>query len=881
MKDFTEQIDAKEIEEKIMLQLKNIVKHYTAGDTTVKALKGISIDFKESEFVSILGPSGCGKTTLLNIVGGLDRYTSGDLIINGKSTKQYKSSDWDTYRNHSIGFVFQNYNLISHLSIVGNVELALSLSGVSKKDRHNKALAVLKEVGLKDQANKRPNQLSGGQMQRVAIARALVNDPDIILADEPTGALDSKTSIQVLNLLKKISDKKLIIMVTHNADLAKKYSDRIISMKDGEIINDNNPYQYVRNAEDNETEEHKSEQVETKPKSKGKKEKKNGLGFFKKKKSSMSYGTALSLSGKNLLSKKGRTFMTSFAGSIGIIGIALVLAISNGLTSYTNKMQSDALGSYPITVSAISVDMNKFTSMEFGRDDAENVDEDVVIPYNPMQQFIQYGHYNNITSAFIDHVKQFESTESDKGSKSNINTIEYNYYTPLKILSKTANNTIVFYNNKNETSILSGSPSQTFYPLLDNTDFVMDSYDLIYGEMPQQAEGLDYSTEMLLVVGKGNKLSIQTLQALGITTSTDSEGNYNKINFEDICSKEFKLLYNDDYYIPDSSNFDDITSFGKLSTSQSSLTTAYNNASTTLKISGVIRVKDNAPSELLSAGIAYMPSLSTHYLDNCSDSVIARKQLANKSSYTFYDNYVLSISEMSSILPADGFGTVEEINMFLMSAYGYSLSQDDAFNLAMQQIGISTIPVSIAFYPKNFAAKDSIVEMIDAYNNKQTNKNLEIVYSDTTQFLTSTLGNVISIISYVLIAFASISLIVSSVMIGVLTYASVIERTKEIGVLRSIGARKKDISRVFNSETLIIGFSAGVIGVAISYLFCPIINAIVSSVAGDSITGSIAILNPLHALLLVVISTCLTFISGLIPARIAAKKDPVKALRTE
>lgn len=877
-----------------MLQLKNIVKDYVAGDTTVKALKGINIDFRQSEFVSILGPSGCGKTTLLNIVGGLDRYTSGDLIINGKSTKDFLDRDWDTYRNHKIGFVFQSYNLISHLSVVANVELALSLSGVNRKERRERALAALKEVGLKDQANKRPNQLSGGQMQRVAIARALVNDPDIILADEPTGALDSKTSVQVMNILKRISENKLIIMVTHNADIAEEYSNRIITMMDGNITNDNNPFNLAE-FEQKEIErlevEHELGDVEFAVDNTEKKQpKKKKKPLFKRSNSAMGYGTALSISGKNLLSKKGRTIMTSFAGSIGIIGVALVLAISNGFTGYINAMQNDALGSSPMAISSISVNTDKLNSVNM--DDFTNnedySDENFIMPYNPTQQLTQYGHYNALTSSFMAKMKEFEENDKAKGDNSNFNTIEYNYYTPIKLVynlddntpTNTADDIYTTFENKNEVNIMSAVSNPAFYPLLNNTDYILSQYDLIYGDMPKVDTAKGYSTDVVLVIDKGNKLTYTTLKGLGFNTvSKDQNATFEPIRFENIVGKEYKVIYNDDYYVPDSNTFEDITSFTTVNTkSQTTLKDLYNNATETLRVCGILRQKADSTSALLSSGIAYDPTFKNHYLQNCRESVIARKQLEVKSDYTFFVPYTLNIQPFSKFGP---FNSVNEINQLLYATFKYTLTNEDAFDLAMQQIGISNIPISIIFYPKSFSAKESVLEFIADYNSGLTNKNQEILYFDTSEFLTNTLGQLINIISYVLVAFASISLVVSSVMIGVLTYASVIERTKEIGVLRSIGARKKDISRVFNSETLIIGFGAGLIGIGITYILCPIISAIIKAVADGAVTTSLAILNPLHAIILVAISTMLTLISGLIPSRVAAKKDPVKALRTE
>lgn len=851
-----------------MIQLKDINKTYTAGDTVVKALNNININFREKEFVSILGPSGCGKTTLLNILGGLDRYDYGDIVVNGTSTKQFKDKDWDAYRNHYIGFVFQSYNLIPHLSIVENVELALSIGGTNKKNKRKMALDALEKVGLKAQAKKRPNQLSGGQMQRVAIARAIVNNPEIILADEPTGALDSETSVQVMDILKEISKEHLVIMVTHNKELADKYSTRVINLLDGNLVGDSSPFTIEENKDVKQT---------------------------KKNKSAMSIFTAFSLSFKNLMSKIGKTLLVSFAGSIGIIGIALVLAVSTGLNSYIASMQSNALGNYPITVSAISVDMDSFKSFD-RKDDASGGSENEIVPYNPMVQYVKYGHYNNLTSNFVNKVKEFEENDKQNGNEK-LNVVDYNYYLPVRFVTKNISGESVTYTyavRKNTTSILSGSSSSSIYPMLDNLDFVMEQYDLIAGELPKQNKGTNYSTDIVLVVGAGNKISASTLNALGFKTETDEKLNYKNISFESIIGKEYKVVTNDNYYTPkyedgytpvtdDNTNFEHIKAFDKMDISnQTVLQDAYNTSTITLKISGILRIKEDG-IELLNDGLAYMQSFEKYYSNDCENSLIARKQIANKQAgnYEFFDNYVLSVSEISSILPRDGFASIEAINSFLNAQYGYTLSNEDAFEVAMQQIGISNIPISIKFFPKNFKGKDSIINMIDEFNATCIEEKDKIVYSDTTGFITSTLGQMVNIVSYVLIAFAAISLVVSSIMIGIITYTSVIERTKEIGVLRSIGARKKDISRVFNMETFIIGLSAGLIGVVVAFALTFPISKIIIKVAGGAVTTNLAILKVADMLILVAISTILTLIAGLIPARIAAKKDPVKALRSE
>lgn len=854
-----------------MIQIKNITKNYLSGENEVHALKNVSINFRNNEFVSILGPSGCGKTTMLNIIGGLDKYTSGDIVINGVSTKEYKDRDWDAYRNHYIGFIFQSYNLIGHLSILENVELALSIAGISKAEKRKRATKALKEVGLENQMKKRPNQLSGGQMQRVAIARAIVNEPKIILADEPTGALDSETSVQVMDLLKKISSKYLIIMVTHNEELAKTYSTRIINILDGELTGDTDPFiPDEKEITDDAITIHKSLDKENTRK------KRNKI------KTSMSYGTAFNLSLKNLWSKRGKTFIESLAGSIGIIGIALVLAVSTGMNNYINKVQSDALGNYPITISAISVDMNKFTSFEKDEGQTEDIDDDVLIPYNPVAQYITYGHYNNLTSGFVDKVREFEN---DKQNSKYINMVEYDYYIPVKLITKDKNNVYTYVKRENSTSIMTSESSSALYSMGTNMDFVLEQYDLIYGTLPTISSE-EYSREMLLVIGEGNKISFSTLKALGIEPIINSVNEFENIPFEDICQKEYKVIFNNDYYTPNSNDFDSITKFDKLDTqNQVQLEQAYNNSSVTLKISGIIRIKEDATSQILRSGLVYMSNFEKFYAQDCKNSLIAQKQLANKNSYEFYDNYMLSVAEFSSkehpMLPEQGFANVTAINTFLNTQYGYTLSDEDAFEVAMQQIGISSIPVSIKFYPKNFDAKDRIVAMIDEYNTTVDTEAEKIIYSDTTGFLTTTLGSLVNIVSYVLIAFAGISLVVSSVMIGIITYTSVIERTKEIGVLRSIGARKKDISRIFNSETILIGLFAGILGVTLSWVLTIPLSAIIKAIAGGTITTNMATLKFTHALILVAVSTVLTTIAGTVPARIASKKDPVICLRSE
>ena len=838
-----------------MLSLKNITKDYDAGGTKISALKGIDIDFRENEFVSILGPSGCGKTTTLNIIGGLDHYTNGDLIIDGKSTKDYKDRDWDTYRNHKIGFIFQNYNLIPHLSVIKNVEIAMSMNNTKAKERRERAIEVLEQVGLKDQINKMPNQLSGGQMQRVAIARALANDPEIILADEPTGALDSKTSVQVMDILKKISNHKLIIMVTHNQELANQYSTRIINMLDGKKVGDSNP-------------------IDKKELKKLEKEQNKKLNNPKKEnKSSMSFLNALGLSFKNLLTKKGRTFLTAFAGSIGIIGIALVLAISNGFSSYIQNMQSSTLSGYPVSVSTATIDYGKLSSFELDDGSQEADPNKISIYKGAYDNYIKYGHYNYLGSDFLNAVRNFERTQNDKGGNSNINLIQYNYFTPVKIVAKQSEDKYVFTANSNDLSLLSGSGKGIFYEALSNEEYMLKEYGTVYTSPNYNA--LD-DNGLTLVLEKGNRLSNSILQALGIELDSDSKS----ISFEEVCSRQLKLVYNNDYYINDGSSFSTIDT-----TDQTVLKNLYDSSSSTLQITRIIAPKQDSQISILQSGIMYSSNFASEYRENCKNSEIAvaqnqlyQSQEGGNTGYTFYAPFVVSIAEFKSQINIDPFKNTFEIIGFLKSTFNLEISHEEAYILGLQQIGTSSIPQSVIFYPKNFDGKQEVVDLISNYN-KESSTAHQILYTDSSNALLSSLNSIINIISYVLIAFAGVSLVVSSIMIGIITYVSVIERTKEIGILRSIGARKIDVSRVFNAETIIIGFTAGVIGIVISYLLTIPINLIVNHLT--SAISTFAILNPIHALILIAISIFLTFISGLIPASIASKKDPVVCLRNE
>ena len=745
-----------------------------------------------------------------------------------------------------------------HQTILSNVELALTLSGVGREERRKRALAALEQVGLKDHINKRPNQLSGGQMQRVAIARALINNPDIILADEPTGALDTDTSVQIMEILKDISKDRLVIMVTHNPDLANQYSTRIIKLLDGQIIDDNNKYTPKQQ------EKNKDEIVQP---SKG-----------KKKKTSMSFWTALHLSINNLRTKKGRTIMTAFAGSIGIIGVALVLAISNGFTTYINTMQSDTLSGYPVNVAIATADLDSFSSFTLTDEDnsSENNDEYVTV-YNSQDRYIKFGHYNRITQDFIDVVKDFEQKDKQKAEANRaLNLVQYNYFTPLKFIYYDNNKTSDQYTlsqSINSISILTGQSSNTFYQELDNQEFVLSQYDVLYSAADYDATN-PYG--LTLVVDSGNKLERSIIMALGLKPELDAEGKYKNISFADICAKEYKLIFNNDYYKFDSENNVSVIN------TQAELQALFDSTTTpTMKITRVLRPKENQDITVLSSGVIYTKALANLYKQNCQNSEIAQKQATLKQTqtenYTFYAPMVLKITELSKLLPSTGFADTNQINQFLQNNFNTSIDIEEAYQLGMQQIGISQTPISIMFYAKSFDGKKAVQEMITNYNKTVDSAN-KIIYGDQSQLITSTLGSMISIISYVLIAFASISLIVSSIMIGVITYTSVIERTKEIGVLRSLGARKKDVSRVFNAETAIIGALAGLLGVVVSYLLCIPISLIINNLSGIS---HIANLNIIHALALIIISTILSLIAGLIPSRYAAKQDPVTALRTE
>ena len=763
-----------------MLNLKNITKKYVTGSFRQTALDDVSLSFRKTEFVSILGPSGSGKTTMLNIIGGLDRYDSGDLMINGKSTKGFKNEEWDSYRNHSVGFIFQNYNLINHMTVLSNVEVGMTLSGVSASERKQRALDVLERVGLKDHVGKKPNQLSGGQMQRVAIARALVNDPEIILADEPTGAIDTETSDQIMHLIRDISKDKLVIMVTHNEALAHEYSSRIVSLRDGKVISDTRPFDDHRESD----------------------------ALLKLKKTSMAFTQALKLSFSNLRTKKFRTLITAFAGSIGIIGIALVLSLANGLDSEINRLEMTTLAEFPVQIDQVAFNFDLARQGPPERIDADLWDEfpetDDVYPYEEVLLDIQ--HVNNISEEYIRHVETLD--------ESLYHQITYSRSVQMNVLHKQAEDNVYRLNNG----------AVRFGPMIEEPAFFNESYDILRGTMPEDANGL------LLVVDSYNRLNIDFFNALGIDTEDTS------FSFDDFIGMTFKVPYLDDFYLEN-------TETGRFYVNGDLFGLYHDDSGITLTITGVARVKENALSVIMGQGLKYHPDLVDLYLDNAKDAKIGIAQ------------------QQSDISVITGLPTTPvQIDQFLKS------------------IGVIATPNQIRIYPVDFDAKQSITDHLDLWN-EGLDDDTQIVYTDLAAVVTDLTSDVIDGISYVLIAFSAISLVVSSIMIGIITYVSVLERTKEIGLLRSLGARRKDISRVFNAETTIIGFTAGLIGVVFAYILTFPINWLIRRLV-DGIEN-IAVMPVVAFFALIVISIFLTFVSGLVPSRIASRKDPVVALRID
>lgn len=848
-----------------MLELKSVSKVYHTAGLTQKALDGVSIKFRKNEFVSILGQSGSGKTTMLNIIGGLDNYTKGDLIINGISTKEYKSRDWDMYRNHRVGFVFQSYNLIPHQTALQNVELALTLSGVGKEERRKKAKAVLKKVGLEKQINKRPNQMSGGQMQRIAIARALINDPDILLADEPTGALDSETSIQVMNLLKEIAKDKLVIMVTHNPELASEYSTRIVKLLDGNIVDDSDPF------------DGEYEAIEDK-----KKTKKSKMGFL----------TALSLSLNNLMTKKGRTILTAFAGSIGIIGIALILSLSNGIQNYINKTEKETLGSYPLTISKESVDISSMllSFMDSGKN--ETYDDELIHSKNIMGDM-----FSSITEDVkVNDLASFKKyIENDKREINDyVTDIVYGYNIQLNLYKNDTskvtrvNPTTVLDAIGMGTSGVSSAYSgmmqsyDVFTELLDNQEFNESQYEIVAGSWPKEYN------EIVIILNGNNELSDYTLYSLGLLDQEELKKQFNNmvsgqsVEFEnkaftkeELLNLTFKLVLNTDFYKKSNGVWID------KSNDEDYMKRVLKDADE-LKVVGIIKPNEESVSDSGYGLVGYTHALWEKLVNEINETDIAKEQLKNKEKNIFTGKKFSDTSSFDmSKLSKEQIAAIRKMSQEELAAYMETMSSyaSSTYEQNLTKLGIADLdnPDTINIYPKDFDAKESITDIIAEYN-KGKSEDEELQYTDVFGIMMSSVSSIVNVVSTVLIAFVAISLIVSSIMIAIITYISVIERTKEIGILRAIGASKKDISRVFNAETLIEGACAGIMGIVVTCL----INIPVNIIIKESLNISgIASLPYKGAIVLIIISIILTLIAGLIPSRMASKKDPVEALRTE
>ena len=912
-----------------MLILKNIVKDYVTGDTTVRALEDVSINFRENEFVSILGPSGCGKTTMLNLIGGLDRYTSGDLIINGKSTKTFTDENWDTYRNHSIGFVFQSYNLIPHQTVLANVELALTLSGVSKTERRERAIKALEQVGLSEQIHKRPNQMSGGQMQRVAIARALINNPDILLADEPTGALDSETSVQIMEILKEISKDKLIIMVTHNPDLASEYSNRIIRCLDGRVVDDSNPFE-------------PGEMDYVKETVKAEEEKKKG------KKASMSFKTAFGLSLRNLGTKKGRTILTAFAGSIGIIGIALVLALSTGIQNYVDKMQHDTLLAFPMSIEKESMDMDSLATTVMGMNPLGYVrDHELDAVYvngvfgEMIKSFIAQSNSNNIAT-FCKYIE-----DNREAFDKVCNDVQYKYAVPLNIYKTEQGKKPVQVNPSTMLDSLGagqmmemmegfmGAGLNMWKELVGGNDVVAEQYDMVYGRLPEKFN------EIVVVVDGNNEINETMLYALGLVDQSKFQSNLmanlagNQVNsdvketysFEEICGLKYKLVLSSSYMVKNKK-----TGLWEDKRANSAFVSRLVEDGLDLEVVGIVRPGEDNVLSVGAGGIGYTPELMEYVLDETAKSKVVQEQLSNPkkdviTGLEFIDLTVndfdlkdidlnkidmayldigpfmsmagdidLSQIDITNLTSLFNFGDMTDMQKKLMEGY-----LDDEQVIALKQAYIDTVnsqcsydrtmeilgyqpkesPTSIYFYLKSFEAKQELNEMISYYNEQVAadgHPEYEIAPTDAIGALLSSVTKIVNIVTYVLVVFVAISLVVSSIMIGIITYISVLERTKEIGILRSIGASKGDVSRVFNAETITIGLAAGIIGILSTLVLEIPINILLEHLTHS---GAKAVLPFGAAIILICISVLLTFIAGLVPSSLAAKKDPVEALRTE
>lgn len=862
-----------------MLQLKNINKTYDTGQTQCRALKNINISFRKSEFVSILGQSGSGKTTLLNIIGGLDRYTDGDLLINGVSTKKYFDEQWDSYRNNAVGFVFQSYNLIPHQSIIANVELSLTLSGITGKERRKRAQEALEKVGLGDHLNKKPNQLSGGQMQRVAIARALVNDPEILLADEPTGALDSETSVQIMELLKEISKDRLLIMVTHNPELANEYSTRIIRLHDGEITQDTDPYE----------EEEKAD------------------GERRKFKLPMPIRTALSLSFNNLKTKKGRTILTAFAGSIGIIGIALVLALSSGMQDYIAQTEEDMLSSFPITIQSETIDAlsTRQEIIDEKTQESEEHSDGKIYQKGFAGTSMSTASLNETTNDLGAFQEYIESTNGNK-IKNNAAAIQYGYDVDLQIYSaNTANGAVKIEADENSEDSASSDlssikesfgvgGSEIFSELIGNRELIESQYELVAGKYPTAYN------EVVLVVDANNEIDNITLYSLGLKdrdeyeeikskteageTVNSSDYETASYTYEDILNLKFKLVSACDYYEKKNGVWVDKRSDADF------LTELVNNG-TEIQVVGILKAAEDSSAQLISGSIGYLSSLTQFVSEAAANSEIVKEQLSAPDTNVFTGGEFIEITENTSA--TDILGALsseqrrqllqmdEENRMSVLMSLSSSISSSLSDNLKALGYADESEPASVSIYLNDFNSRETIIEEIDRYNELQSqngNSENRITYTDTLGMITSSVNRIINMFTYLLIGFVSISLIVSSVMIGIITYISVLERTKEIGILRSIGASKSDISRVFNAETFIIGLSSGLMGVIITILLIIPINLLIEHLSG---VAGLAALPWLAGVILVAISVGLTMLAGLVPSKMAAKKDPVTALRTE
>ena len=762
-----------------MLEVKHIVKSYKTGDFVQKALDDVSVKFRSSEFVSILGPSGSGKTTFLNIIGGLDKYDSGDLIINGKSTRRFRDRDWDSYRNNSVGFIFQSYNLISHISVLSNVELGMTLSGVSRRERKKKAMDALSRVGLLDHANKKPNQLSGGQMQRVAIARALVNDPDIILADEPIGALDSATSFLIMDLIKEISKDRLVIMVTHNPELAKEYSSRIISLKDGKIVDDSNPY----DEEDSSS--------------------------YSFRKTSMSFLTALKLSFTNIITKKGRTLLTCFASSIGIIGIALILSLSNGFQGKVDEFERDSLSQMPITISEQAIEMSDVMKSSSDTKYHEYTSEKFIVPKDDVLE--KATHVNKITSSYVSYVSDID--------KSLLGGVSYLRGTSINVITYDGD----AYQYIKSANLGNDNYSWNVFPdtFSDSVSVVESNYDVVVGKINTGIPGL------ILVVDKYNQVDKNVLKSLGFDVSED-------VSFDDLLSKECKVIFNDSFYQFNNGYYMMGTDYENMYNDKSSMS---------IKIQAIIRCKKDKEMLSVSSGVLYTSSLVNKIIDVNKSSKIVNDQKNSDYNVLTYQKFDDSVTKESVL--------------------GY--------------LGDDSVPNYIMLYPKDFGSKEKILSYLDKYNDGKSDDD-KILYTDMAKMISLLSGNIMDAITIVLVAFSSISLVVSSIMIGIITYISVLERTKEIGILRALGARKKDITRVFNSETFIIGITSGLIGIGIAVLLTIPVNNIIYKLSD---LKGVASLSVSHAIILISVSVVLTLIGGFIPAKVARSKDPVVALRSE